>query len=43
MVSLGSSVIVALDANVLFGYPLRDTLLLAVEADLYRPAWSEEI
>lgn len=43
MFSLGSSFVVALDANVLFGYPLRDTLLCAIEADLYRPAWSDEV
>lgn len=40
---VGSSFVSALDANVLFGYPLRDTLLHAVEAELYRPAWSEEV
>lgn len=40
---VGSSFVVALDANVLFGYPLRDTLLRAVEAELYRPAWSEQV
>jgi predicted nucleic acid-binding protein len=39
----GSSFVAALDANVLFGYPLRDTLLHAGEAELYRPAWSEDV
>jgi hypothetical protein len=39
----GSSFVAALDACVLFGYPLRDTLLLSVEAELYRPAWSQEV
>jgi len=43
MFPVGSSFVVALDANVLFGYPLRDTLLLAIEEGLYRPAWSERI
>jgi len=43
MFPVGSSFVVALDANVLFGYPLRDTLLLAVEEELYRPAWSERV
>lgn len=43
MDALGSSFVVALDANVVFGYPLRDTLLRAVEAELYRPAWSDEV
>ena len=43
MIPTGASLVVALDANVLFGYPLRDTLLYAVEAGLYRPAWSEAI
>lgn len=41
MIPTGASLVVALDANVLFGYPLCDTLLYAVEAGLYRPAWSE--
>ncbi len=43
MFSVGSLFVVALDANVLFGYPLRDTLLCAVEAELYQPVWSDEV
>lgn len=43
MFSAGSSFVVALDACVLYGYPVRDTLLRAIEVDLYRPAWSEEV
>jgi predicted nucleic acid-binding protein len=31
------------DANVLWSAALRDTLVRAALADLYRPAWSEEI
>lgn len=36
MFSVGSSFVVALDANVLFGYPLRDTLLYAVMVKVVR-------
>ncbi len=43
MFTTSSSFVVALDANVLFGYPLRDTLLLAVEYELYRAAWSDKV
>jgi hypothetical protein len=32
-----------LDANVLWSAALRDTLLLAAESDLFRPAWTREI
>lgn len=38
-----SSFIVVLDAGVLIPAPLRDTLLRAVEAGLYRAQWSEDI
>ena len=43
MVLAGSPPIVTLDANVLYGMPLRDTLLRAAEKRLYRPMWSYEI
>jgi predicted nucleic acid-binding protein len=39
MASLG----VVLDANILFSAPLRDTLLRAADAGLYRMHWSGEI
>ncbi|MDA8219084.1 MAG: PIN domain-containing protein [Dehalococcoidales bacterium] len=32
-----------LDANVLWSAAVRDTILRAVEADLFRPAWTEQI
>jgi predicted nucleic acid-binding protein len=32
-----------LDANVLWSAALRDTLLLAAEVDLFRPAWTRQI
>jgi predicted nucleic acid-binding protein len=38
-----SSLEVVLDACVLFSAPLRDTLLRAADANLYRPHWSVEI
>lgn len=38
-----SSFVVVLDACVLIPAPLRDTLLRAAEADLYRAQWSEDI
>src|SRR4051794_26568191 len=37
------SVGVVLDAAVLFSAPIRDTLLRAAEAGLYRIFWTEEI
>src|SRR2546421_8388562 len=37
------SLIVVLDACVLFNAALRDTLLRAAEAELYRAQWSQEI
>lgn len=43
MLPTGTPFIVVLDANVLYGYPLRDTLLRAVEAELYQAVWSYEI
>jgi len=39
----GTLFVAVLDANVRYGYPLRDTLLRAVEASLYRAVWSYEI
>lgn len=38
-----SPFVVVLDANVLFPFVLRDTLLRAAEAELYAPRWSERI
>src|SRR4051794_26768871 len=35
--------VAVLDANVLWSAALRDTLVRAALADLYRPVWSEEI
>ena len=35
--------IVVLDANVLFPFTLRDTLLRAAAADFYQLRWSSEI
>ncbi|MHB1415096.1 MAG: PIN domain-containing protein [Chloroflexota bacterium] len=35
--------VVLLDANVLWSAAVRDTILRAVEADLFRPAWTEQI
>ncbi len=35
--------IVVLDANVLFPFTLRDTLLRAAAADIYQLRWSSEI
>jgi predicted nucleic acid-binding protein len=35
--------VVLLDANVLWSAAVRDTLLLAAEHDLFRPAWSLQI
>src|SRR5688500_18303841 len=32
-----------IDANVLYGAALRDTVVRAALADLYRPAWSTDI
>lgn len=32
-----------LDANVLYPFTLRDTLLRCAESDLYQPFWSEEV
>jgi predicted nucleic acid-binding protein len=43
MLPTGTPFIVVLDANVLYGYPLRDTLLRAVEIGLYQAVWSYEI
>jgi predicted nucleic acid-binding protein len=37
------SLVALLDANVLWSAAVWDTLLLAVEHDLFRPAWSERI
>lgn len=38
-----SSFVVVLDANVLFPFTLRDTLLRAAASDLYQVRWSAEI
>ncbi len=35
--------VVTLDANILYGMPLCDTMLRAAEAGLYHPTWSYEI
>ncbi len=43
MLPTGTPFVVVLDANVLYGYPLRDTLLRAVEAGLYQAVWSYQI
>lgn len=43
MVPASSPFIVTLDACVLFPASLRDTLLYAADAGLYRPAWTEQI
>lgn len=32
-----------LDANVLYPFTLRDTLLRCAERDLYQPFWSEQV
>lgn len=37
------ALVALLDASVLWSAAIRDTLLSAVEADLYRPAWTREI
>lgn len=38
-----SALIAVLDASVLYGFPLRDTLLRAAEVGLYRPVWTDAI
>jgi hypothetical protein len=43
MPSFGSPFGVVLDSCVLYGYPVRDTLLLAAQEGLYRPIWSHKI
>ena len=43
MSSFGSPFGVVLDSCVLYGYPVRDTLLLAAQEGLYRPIWSHKI
>ncbi len=43
MLPTGTPFVVVLDANALYGYPLRDTLLRAVEEGLYQAAWSYQI
>ncbi len=37
MSSFGSSFSVVLDSCTLYGYPIRDTLLLAAQEGMYRP------
>jgi len=41
--SSGSSFSVVLDSCILYGYPIRDTLLLAAQEGMYRPMWSRKI
>jgi len=43
MILAPALLIATLDANALYGMPLRDTLLRAAEKGLYRPTWSYEI
>jgi len=43
MLPTGTPFVVVLDSNVLYGFPLRDTLLRAVEAGLYQAVWSYKI
>ncbi len=43
MILVPALLIATLDANALYGMPLRDTLLRAAEKGLYRPTWSYEI
>ncbi len=43
MLPTGTPFVVVLDANVLYGNPLRDTLLRAVEVGLYQAVWSYAI
>ena len=38
-----SSLIVVLDANVLYPFSLRDTLLRVAAEDLYQVRWSDQI
>jgi len=41
--SSDSSSSVVPDSCVLYGYPVRDTLLLAAHEGMYRPMWSRKI
>jgi len=43
MTPAASPLVVLLDTNVLYPRALRDTLLRAAEAGLYRPCWSDDI
>ncbi|GEM_PF-5052365 len=39
----GVSLIALLDANALWSAAVRDTLLLAAEHNLFRPAWTHQV